>query len=375
LGTSPGPGGFTGITATGLCALGFLGAGAITAHAQVNLPTPPPLPPAPSVPAPLPVPSVPSVPALPPPPPLPPAPALPAAPSVDIPPVPGVTAPPAGGSGGGPVTGAVGGSAGPAGDPAPAGPGAGGGGALGAGGGAALGAGAGASGSAPGGGGRGTRARSGDRPLLSARERAVRRRVVERRRERLVRRLSGCLDALPRMERTTLILRYGVGPVRARSGRQAARLLDISRGRVRLLERRAVRSLADAGRETSCERTGISQISLVAVYDILTGTFSPTGSDLPAPLTAGARLARAAAAALDEGEGVVAGVRESSEVPRRPDPTEPEDDGPASSAGPSLGDPFEKDDSGADDPMLLLLLAIVVASLASAAREIRRAVR
>jgi hypothetical protein len=197
---------------------------------------------------------------------------------------------------------------------------------------------------------------------------------VKRRRERLVRRLSGCLDALPRMERATLILRYGVGPVRVRSGRQAARLLDVSRSRVRQLERRAVRLLADAGRETSCERTGISQTSLVAVYDVLTGTPAGAG-DLAAPLAAGAELARAAAVSLDEGEGAVAGVRESGEAPPRPDSPEPEDDGPASSAGASLGNPFGDGDSAVDDPLLLLLLAIVVASLVSAAREIRRAVR
>jgi hypothetical protein len=189
-----------------------------------------------------------------------------------------------------------------------------------------------------------------------------------------VRRLSGCLDALPRMERTTLILRYGLGPVRSRSGRQAARLLDVSRRRVGLLERRGLRRLADAGRGTSCERTGISQTSLVAVYDVLAGTSPAAVDEFPAPLEAGVRLARAATVALDEGEGAVAGVRESGEA-RRPASSEPEEDGPATSAGPSIADPFGGGDSGVDDPLLILLLAIVVASLASAAREIRRAVR
>jgi hypothetical protein len=176
------------------------------------------------------------------------------------------------------------------------------------------------------------------------------------------------------MQRTTLILRYGVGPVRVRSGRQAARLLDLSRGRVRLLERRGLRALTNAGRRTSCERTGISQASLVAVYDVLAGTSSAALAEFPAPLAAGLSLARAATLALEQGEGAVAGARASVEEPRRASSEEEEiiEDSP-SSAGPSLGDPFGGGTSG--DAMLILMLAIVVACLASAARELRRAVR
>jgi hypothetical protein len=193
-----------------------------------------------------------------------------------------------------------------------------------------------------------------------------------------VRRLSGCIDGLPRMQRATLVLRYGVGPVRARSEQQAARLLDLSRGRVRLLERRGMRNLARSGRGTSCEQTGISLTSLVAIYDLLTGSSTADAEGLPAPLAAGVRLANAASVVLDEGMGAVAGVRDSGEE-RRHTSAEPEEEqkeeGPVSSAGPSLGDPFGSADPGLDNPMFLLLLAIVVACLASAAREIRRAVR
>jgi hypothetical protein len=192
-----------------------------------------------------------------------------------------------------------------------------------------------------------------------------------------VRRLSGCIDGLPRLQRATLVLRYGVGPVRARSEQQAARLLDLSRGRVRLLERRGMRNLARSGRSTSCEQTGISLTSLVAVYDLLTGGSTGGPEGLPAPLAAGVWLANAASVVLDEGEGAVAGVRDSSEERRHTsaEPREEQEEGPVSSAGPSLADPFGSADPGLDNPMFLLLLAIVVACLASAAREIRRAVR
>jgi hypothetical protein len=190
-----------------------------------------------------------------------------------------------------------------------------------------------------------------------------------------VQRFDGCLDALPRMQRTTLILRYGVGPVRARSGKQAAQLLDLSRRRVRLLERRGIRTLANAGRRTSCERTGISRTSFVAVYDVLTGTSGAALEEFPVPLAAGVELARAATVALEEGGGAVAGARQSGGA-RRHAPSEPEEvtEEPPSSAGPSLRDPFGSG-SEVGDPMLILMLAIVVACLASAAREVRRAVR
>jgi Sigma-70, region 4 len=176
-----------------------------------------------------------------------------------------------------------------------------------------------------------------------------------------VRRLRGCLDGLPAAQRNTLVLRYGVGPVRRRSRDEAARLLDVSLGRVRLLERRAVRGLAEAGRSTGCEGTGISAGML---------------EGLPASFAAGAGVAGALTAALEEGgSGAVAGVRQAGGE-ARDDALEPEgDEGPAASAGPSLGNPFGSAGPALDNPIFLMLLAIVAACLASAAREIRRAVR
>jgi Sigma-70, region 4 len=219
----------------------------------------------------------------------------------------------------------------------------------------------------------GSQERPARRPLL-VRRRAAHRRAVERRRERIVRRLRGCLDVLPPMQRTTLILRYGVGPLRARSGDEAARLLDVSRRRVRVLERRGLRRLASYGEGASCAGTGVEQSTLLSVYDLLGDASIAGGAGLPAPLQAGVLLASAATAALDEGEGAVAGEHESGgdEESTTPDP---EEDGQVSSAGPSLGNPFGIADSALDNPLLLVLLAIVVACLVSAGREIRRALR
>ncbi len=246
------------------------------------------------------------------------------------------------------------------------------------GGGAGSGSGAAGAGAGPGGafaagarGRRGERGRRAGRPFLG-RRRAAHRRAIERRRERIVRQLRGCLDVLPPMQRTTLILRYGVGPLRARSGNEAARLLDISRRRVRVLERRGVRRLASYGEGATCAGTGVEQSTLMSVYDMLADTSTAGGTGLPAALQAGVLLASAATAALDEGEGAVAGERESGDDEEG---ITPEEDGQGSSAGLSLGNPFGLADPALDNPFLLVLLAIVVACLVSAGREIRRALR
>jgi hypothetical protein len=406
LGKTPGRGSIGGTTAVAVCALGLLGGGALTAQAQVSVPQ---LPQAPSVPAP--------PPSLPAPPPVP----VPAPPRVELPSPPPVSVPepvqrvaPAvgdavggstgGSSGDGPVSGAgdavrggverVLGGSGPASAAGGAGAGAGdalglggsrgtaaGGSAVAAGGaGAAAGAAGGAgTGTASAGGRRGARARRANRPAR-ARERAALKRVVERRRARLVRRFRGCLDALPRMQRATLVLRYGVGPLRARSGRETARLLDVARRRVRVLERRGLRALTRLDGGAACVDSGVSRMTLVAVYDLLTDTSATGGEGIHTSLAAGLRLANAATVALDGGEGAVAGARESGgdteNASRRAEESAPPgEDGPVSSAGPSLGDPFGIADPPLDNPLLLVLVAIVVACMVSAGREIRRALR
>jgi hypothetical protein len=391
-----------GTIATTVGALSILGCGALTAQAQVNLPQ---LPQAPDLP--VPVPSLPSP--APQPAPAPPRVALPSPPPIPVPepvqriaPAAGelVGGSGAGGTSGGPVSGVrdvVNGTAervlggGGSGSPAGAtggrvadGPGLGGarqGAAAAGASGAALGVGSGggggggsAAGEARAGGRAGARGRDVRRPAR-VRERLAHRRAVERIRERLVERLDGCLDRLPRMQRITLILRYGVGPLRDRTRRETARLLGVSRGRARLLERGGLRTLAGFGKAASCAHTGVSQTTLAGAYLLLTGASAPTGDGLSAPIGAGVALATLAAVALDDGEGAVAGARESRGERRgtAPDPEEGEEDGPVSSAGPSLGDPFGAASRAVDDPLILLLLAVVVAGMVSAARQVKRA--
>jgi hypothetical protein len=390
-----------GTIATAVGALSILGCGALTAQAQVNLPQLPQAPrlpvPVPSLPspAPQPAPAPPRV-VLPSPPPIPaPEPVQRIAPAADE----LVGGSGAGGPSGGPVSGVrdvvngsvervLGGDG--SGSPAGAiggrladGPGLGGArqGAAGAGaGGAALGVGSvagGGGGSAAGGaraGGRaGARRRDVRRPAR-VRERIAHRRGVERIRERLVGRLDGCLDRLPRMQRITLILRYGVGPLRDRTRRETARLLGVSRGRARLLELAGLSTLAGFGNAASCAQTGVSRTTLAVAYVLLTGASAPMGDGLSAPLAAGVALATMAAVALDEGEGAVAGAHDSRGERRGTagDPDGGEENGPVSS-GPSLGDPFGAASRAIDDPLLLVLLAVVVAGMVSAARQVKRA--
>jgi hypothetical protein len=389
-------------------ALGLLGGGALSAHAQVSVPQLPQTPnlpaPAPSLSAPPPVPALPQV-EVPPPPPAP-EPVQRALPTVGE-----ATGGSSGGSSSGdPVSGAVdvvrggvegvlggagsgaGGTVRRAGDAlgsgAPAGSGAGAAGsssvAGAAGAGLAAGTGAAGRGGATAGFSRSARARRAGQPRRALRDRSSRRRFLERRlerrRARVVRRLRGCLDALPPMQRTTLILRYGVGPLRARSPREAARLLDVSGRRVRLLERRGVRALARTGDGSGCAGTGISRATLIDAYELVAGTSMAGAERLPAPLEASVRLATSATVALDEGDraaggwGAVAGARESRGEKESASP-EPNEGESVSPAGPSFGDPFGTGDSAFDDPRLLLLLLIVVACLISAGREIRRALR
>jgi hypothetical protein len=180
------------------------------------------------------------------------------------------------------------------------------------------------------------------------------------------------------MQRTTLILRYGVGPLRARSGREAGRLLDVSRSRVRVLERRGLRALARLGEDAGCAGTGISETTFVDVYELLTGMSTAGGESLRAPFEAGVRLAAAATVALDESDGgdqgAVAGTRESGGE-KENESSQPEEDRSVTPAGPLVGDPFGMGDWALDDPRLVLLLLIVVACLVSAGRELRRALR
>jgi Sigma-70, region 4 len=222
--------------------------------------------------------------------------------------------------------------------------------------------------------GRGQRAPSA-RLGRSRRSRALANRR-ERLRRRVVRRLSGCLDGLPALQRSTLILRFGVGPVSPRSRGEAARVLELSSGRVRRLEVVGMRSLVERGLNASCEGSGVTSATLVAVYALLADTsfadrFEPLGPYTP-PVEAGIRLASAAGAEV-QGEGAVAGVTQTDG--RQASDEEEVDEDDVSSAGPALGGPFASLEPSSENPIFLVLLAIAVACLGSALREIVRAVR
>jgi hypothetical protein len=78
---------------------------------------------------------------------------------------------------------------------------------------------------------------------------------VHRRDHRLrtaVRRLRGCLPALPRLQRRVLVLRTGIGKGGPRSRERVAGILDRSEIRVARIERRAVRRLRAADRSGRC---------------------------------------------------------------------------------------------------------------------------
>jgi len=81
---------------------------------------------------------------------------------------------------------------------------------------------------------------------------AARRGARERRFRRNVRRLSGCIDALPGLERRVLVLRAGLEGQHPHSRRSTARRLGISLRRTAAAERGGLRRLRRAGRSSGC---------------------------------------------------------------------------------------------------------------------------
>jgi hypothetical protein len=82
-----------------------------------------------------------------------------------------------------------------------------------------------------------------------------------------VRRLQGCLGALPRQMRLVLQLRAGIGGARALTPAGAARALHISVARALRLERRALRRLNLAARAGGCGRTLESSPAVSTISD------------------------------------------------------------------------------------------------------------
>jgi Sigma-70, region 4 len=183
-----------------------------------------------------------------------------------------------------------------------------------------------------------------------------------------VSRLGGCLALLPALQRTTLILRFGVGPVAARSRSAAARVLGLSRSRVRQLELTGIQSLEAQGQNAQCGGSSTMTTTLVAVHALLAGRladgFEPLGSRPPA---------REGGTSPASGTGAGSTARRSGPGTGQEDP--PLDHETMSSGGPVLGAPFANLQPSPNNPVFLVLLAITMACLVPAVREFVRASR
>ena len=116
----------------------------------------------------------------------------------------------------------------------------------------------------------GTRAAAGgagNESRSDARARERRRRAhaerVYNRRQRLVRRLRGCLDELSPIRGHLLVLRYGLGRGKARGPARVARKLGISRRRYVVVHRRAIHRLVTLAETTGCQSSGVAPSLLV----------------------------------------------------------------------------------------------------------------
>jgi hypothetical protein len=83
-----------------------------------------------------------------------------------------------------------------------------------------------------------------------------------RTRRRLVRALSGCVQALPTRQERLLTLRYGVGATDPRPAHQVARALGLSASRYVAVRRRALRGLVRAARGGACEERAVGNAGL-----------------------------------------------------------------------------------------------------------------
>ena len=170
--------------------------------------------------------------------------------------------------------------------------------------------GSGGSGAASAGGSSGSPGASGGSAVLASGSgtRAERRQTVrERRFRRTVRRLSGCLDALPELSRRVLVLRAGVGEQDVLTVAQTARRVDRRMRAVRRIERRALRRLKAADRAGRCGEP------------VPDGAGAPAtaigGGGVGAGAAAGSELAAAGSAAggsEDAGEGGAGGSGQDS---------------------------------------------------------------
>ena len=102
-------------------------------------------------------------------------------------------------------------------------------------------------------GGPGEARRSGERGSRGRRSNAE---ASYRARRRVVHRLRGCIDELQPLRARVLVLRYGVGPAKARSAERVARRVGLTMRRYQLVRRRALRRLVTLGSTTGCRGSG-----------------------------------------------------------------------------------------------------------------------
>ena len=79
-----------------------------------------------------------------------------------------------------------------------------------------------------------------------------------------MRALRGCLDSIPPRQAKVLILRYGIGGLDPRPGRDVAQALGLSVGEYGRVRRRALRTLVRVADRSSCESQALSVTTLAS---------------------------------------------------------------------------------------------------------------
>jgi hypothetical protein len=148
----------------------------------------------------------------------------------------------------------------------------------------------------------------------------VQRRRAERRLQRAVARLGGCLDELAYAQQRVLELRAGVGAGPPRTRRGVARVLDIRVKRVWRLERRGLRNARSVARSDGCGSAAASggTSALASGPSRPDGTGPGSGSDAP-ETSAGPAAPDGVGKAPDGAETELTAVRGTSPESAPPD--------------------------------------------------------
>jgi hypothetical protein len=192
--------------------------------------------------------------------------------------------------------------------------------------------------------------------------------AAERRLRRVVRRLDGCLDAVPARMREVLVLRSGLGPAVRHSRAGVAALLDLSVRVVTRIEHRGVRRLEALDRRTGCSGSAAPRVTTILAAAGLPVSVAPS---FPSATVTSAH-ATAPTSTSDQAHADAAGPKASSAGPSTPDSGgvlgESENRTPPAAAAP-LARPGDGDFTFA-----VMVLALLVA-VASGAVAVRREVR